>query len=235
MPPSFEVPRVRDLARHALPHLLEATLIPLVLFYTALWAAGVWAALVTGLAWSYGCLARRVLRRERIPGVLVLGTVGLTARVAVAMATGSVFVFYLQPTLATLLVAGAFLASLPAGRPLAQRLASDFCPLPDALLARAAVRRFFDRITLLWAFVHVANACTTVWLLTTQPVGVYVVAKTAVGWTISGSALLFSVLWFRRLVARESSITQLRGERARHDPQVGHERVLRVAAAHVVG
>lgn len=204
MPTVFELPRLRDLARHALPHLLEATLIPLVLFYTALWLVGVWAALVTGLVWSHACVVRRLARRERVPGVLVLGTVGITARFVVALATGSVFVFYLQPTFATLLVAGAFLASLPAGRPLAQRVASDFCPLPDALLARAPVRRFFERITILWAFVHVVNAVATVYLLMTQPVGVYVVAKTAVGWTISGSALLLSVVSFRRLLARDA-------------------------------
>lgn len=201
MHPSFEIPRLRDLARHALPHVVEATLIPLTLFYVALWAVGVWAALITGLVWSYSCILRRVLRGNRIPGILVLGAVGLTARFVVAVATGSIFVFYLQPTLGTLLVAGAFLVSLPAGRPLAQKLASDFCPLPAGLLERAPVRRFFQRITLLWAFVHVVNAGATLFLLLTQPVGVYVVAKVAVGWTVTGTGIVVSTLWFRRMMS----------------------------------
>ncbi|WP_334143856.1 VC0807 family protein [Rhabdothermincola sp.] len=203
---AFEIPRLRDLARHALPHLLEATLIPLVLFYAALWAMGVWAAILTGLAWSYGCIARRLIRRERVPGVLVLGSVGITTRFAVALATGSVFVFFLQPTLGTLLVAGAFLVSLPAGRPLAQKLAADFCPLPDHVLAHASVRRFFERITLLWAFVQVANAGATLLLLLTQPIGVFVVAKTATGWLLTGSGIAISATWFRRLVARHDLV-----------------------------
>jgi hypothetical protein len=202
VPPSFEIPRLRDLARHALPHVFEATLAPLALFYAALWLVGVWAALVTGLVWSYACIVRRVIRRDRIPGILVLGCVGLTARFLVAAATGSIFVFYLQPTLATLLVAGAFLVSLPAGRPLAQKLAADFCPLPEAFLERAPVQRFFQRITLLWALVHVVNAGVTIYLLMTQPVGVYVVAKTATGWTITGTGIAVSTWWFRRMVAR---------------------------------
>ena len=201
MPPTFELPGLRTIARHALPHLVEATLIPLVLFYVALWAMGVWAALFTGLAWSYACLIRRILKGERIPGVLVLGAVGLTARFAVALATDSVFVFYLQPTLATMLVAGAFLMSVPAGRPLAQRIASDFCPIPSSLLERAPVHDFFDRISLLWAFVHVANAVATIWLLVSQPVGVYMVAKTVAGWSLSGIGFALSVRGYRRLQA----------------------------------
>lgn len=201
MPSTFELPGLRTIARHAVPHLIEATLIPLALFYAALWAMGVWAALFTGLAWSYACILRRVIRRERIPGVLVLGAVGLTARFAVALATESVFVFYLQPTLATMLVAGAFLMSVPAGRPLAQRIAADFCPIPSSLLERAPVHDFFDRISLLWAFVHVANAIATVWLLVSQPVGVYMVAKTVAGWSLSGIGFALSVRGYRRLQA----------------------------------
>lgn len=204
MVPPFEIPRLRDLARHALPHLLEATLVPLALFYAALWLVGVWAALVTGLAWSYTCIGRRLVRRTRVPGILVLGAVGLTARFVVALATGSLFVFYLQPTFGTLLVAGAFLVSLPAGRPLAQKLAADFCPLPDGFVERPPVQRFFQRITLLWALVHVVNACATLYLLVTQPVGVYVVAKVAVGWTITGTGIVLSTLLFRRVLAGDT-------------------------------
>ena len=39
---------------------MEATFIPLVLFYAFLWTAGVWGALVAALVWSYGALARRL-------------------------------------------------------------------------------------------------------------------------------------------------------------------------------
>lgn len=202
MPVHFEIPKLRDLARHALPHLLEATIIPLCLFYAVLFLVGVWAALGTGLAWSYACVIRRVVKRDRIPGILLLGTIAMTTRFVVAVVTGSVFVFYLQPTLGTMLVAGAFLVSLPAGRPLAQKLAADFCPLPPTLLEQASVKRFFSRITLLWAFVHVANAAATLYLLITQPVGVYVIVKTFVGWTVTGSGIVISTIWFKRLMAR---------------------------------
>src|SRR5256885_16974806 len=97
----FELPRLRPLARHALPHVLEASLIPLGLFYLSMWLIGVWGALGVALLWSYGALLRRVITRRRVPGILVLGSLALTMRTVVAMISGSVVVYFLQPTLAT--------------------------------------------------------------------------------------------------------------------------------------
>ena len=125
VPARIELPQLRTMARHALPHLFEATLIPLALFYVALWYSGVWVALFAALSWSYLAIVRRILIGQRIPGLLVLGAVGLTVRTVVAMASGSVFVYFLQPSLTTVAVGGAFLLSVPAGRPLAQRLSAD--------------------------------------------------------------------------------------------------------------
>src|SRR5690606_1807017 len=195
--PPLEIPRLRALARHALPTLVEGSLVPLAVFYGALWLVGVWAGLIAGLAWSYVAIGRRLATRRPVPGLLVLGTAGLTARTAVALASGSVFVYFLQPTLTTVLVAGVFLASVPAGRPLAERLAGDFLPLPDTFLGSAPVRRFLARLTVLWAFVQLANAGLSIWLLLTQPVVTYYVAKTAGSWLLTGGAVLASTLWFR--------------------------------------
>ena len=38
--PPLEIPRLRAMARHALPNLIEASVIPLVVFYGALWLVG---------------------------------------------------------------------------------------------------------------------------------------------------------------------------------------------------
>lgn len=198
-----EIPRLRDLGRHAGPHLIEATVIPLALFYGTLWFLGVWGAILVGLGWSYAAVARRLLTGRRVPGLLLLGAFGLTARTVVAMASGSVFVYFLQPTFTTVAVAGAFLVSLPLGRPLAQRLASDFCPLPAHFLSDPGVRRFFTHITLLWAFVQLANAAITIVLLLSQPVATYVVTRAAVSVVVTGGAVAVSTWWFRRSMHRE--------------------------------
>ena len=117
-----------------------------------------WGAVLIGLGWTYAAVARRLIMGQRVPGILLLTAVTLTARTVVALASGSVVLYFLQPTLGTALVAAAFLLSVPLGRPLAERLARDFCPIPSGVLAHASVRRFFLQITLLWAFTQLANA-----------------------------------------------------------------------------
>ena len=209
--PPLEIPRLRAMARHALPSLVEASLVPLAVFYGALWLVGVWGGLVAALLWSYTAVARRLVSREPVPGLLVLGAVGLTARTVVAAASGSVFVYFLQPTLTTVVVAGVFLVSVPAGRPLAERLAGDFCPLPDTFMGSPPVRRFFARITVLWAFVQLANAAVSLWLLATQPVATYVVARTATSWLLTGGAVLASTLYFKRSMHRHGITIHWRG------------------------
>jgi hypothetical protein len=129
----------------------------------------------------------------------------------VAAVSGSVFVYFLQPTLTTVLIAGVFLLSVPAGRPLAERLAGDFCPLPQSFVGSPPVRRFFARITLLWAFVQLTNAAFSLWLLATQPVGTYVVARTAASWVLTGAAILASTLYFKRSMSRHGITVHWRG------------------------
>jgi intracellular septation protein A len=198
MHPHFEIPRVRTLARHALPRVIESTIIPVGLFYVFLRVAGVWGAVIAGLGWSYAAIARRLLRGDRVPGLLVLAALGMTVRTAIAAASGSVFLYFLQPSLVTVVVAVAFLLSVPAGKPLAERLAHDFCPLPASLMDRPAIKQVFVRITLLWAFVNLVNATVTIWLLLTTPVAVYVAAKTLVSLAVTAAGIAVSVLWFKR-------------------------------------
>jgi Protein of unknown function (DUF3159) len=202
------------MARHALPQLVEASLVPLAVFYGALWLVGVWGGLIAALAWSYTAIARRLITRTPLPGLLVLGAVGLTARTVVAIVSGSVFVYFLQPTLTTMLIAGVFLVSVPAGRPLAERLAGDFCPLPETFMSSPPVRRFFTRITVLWAFVQLTNAAFSLWLLATQPVHTYVVARTAASWVLTGGAILASTLYFKLSMRRHGVAIHWRAHRA---------------------
>ena len=143
MSTSFEMPRLRTLARQALPKLLESTVLPVGLFVGVLHFFGLWGAIIAGLGWSYAAVLRRVVTRQRIPGLLVIATLTLTARSVLAFATGSSVLYFLQPTLGTALVAVAFVVSVVLGRPLAQRIATDFCPIPEHVTADERVRRCF--------------------------------------------------------------------------------------------
>jgi hypothetical protein len=193
-----EIPHLRALGRHAVPHLLEATIIPLGLFYATLSWLGIWGAILVGLGWSYAAILRRLIQRKGVPGLLLLGTFGLTARTVVALASHSVFVYFLQPTFTTVGIAAAFLVSLALEQPLAQRLAGDFCPFPDGFFSQPGVKRFFAQITVLWGFVQLANAAITITLLITQPVATYVAARAVISVVVTVGAVAASAWWFRK-------------------------------------
>ncbi|MGH9105301.1 MAG: VC0807 family protein [Acidimicrobiales bacterium] len=201
----FELPRLRDLARRAIPQVVEATLMPLALFYAALTVLGPRGAICTALGWSYLALLRRLWRRERPPGLLLITTLVITARAVVALASGaSLFVYFLQPSLATALIGGAFLLSVPLGRPLAERLAHDFVPLPPSFVKRPKVRQLFVQISLLWALVSLANAAGTIALLVNLPIATYLAANTGLSWVLKGGAIVLSSWWFRRALRKHN-------------------------------
>jgi hypothetical protein len=205
----FELPRLRELFRRAIPQIVEATLVPLGLFYAALSLLGPKGAICTALAWNYTALLRRLWRRERLPGVLLIATLGLTARSVLALVShGSLFVYFLQPSLATALMGGAFLLSVPLGRPLAEKLAHDFVPMPASFVKRPKVRQLFVRISLLWALVSLANAAGTVAMLVNFPIGTYLAAKTGFSSALTVGGIVLSSWLFRRGLRRHGSEQQ---------------------------
>jgi hypothetical protein len=193
-----EIPRLRTLSGHAGRHVIEATLIPLALFYGAITVFGQVTALLVALGWCYLAIGRRLLTHRRVPGVLLLGAFGLTARTALALGTGSLFLYFLQPTLTNVLLGGIFLVSLASRAPMAERLAADFCPFPRAFLSHPPVRRFFNRVTLLWAGVQLANAAITIVLLVSQPVTTFLWTRSVMSTTVTAAAIAVSVVWFKR-------------------------------------
>lgn len=209
-PLRIEIPSLRSLVRHTLPNVLEGTVLPLVVFLVMLKATGVWGAMTAGLVLSYGLIARRALTGRRIPGVLILGALTLTARTALALASGSVFVYFLQPSLSTALVATAFLLSVAVRRPLAQRLAHDFCPFEPEVFGNRHVTEFFKQISLLWSFTQFANAAVTIWLLTSQSLTTYVVVSRFVSLGLTCAAITVSTLWFHRSMARNGILVARR-------------------------
>jgi hypothetical protein len=198
---TFEKPGLRSLARQGLPAIFEGTIMPLAIFYSALWAIGMWGALIAALTWSYLAVIRRIVSKQPIPGLVLLGALALTFRTALALATGNVFIYFLQPSLGTALLGFAFLASMTADQPLVQRLARDFLPVSPDFFTNPFVRRFFMRISLLWAVVMLANAAVTTWMLFQLPVSVFVISKTGASVVMTGLAIAYSVLWFGRLLS----------------------------------
>lgn len=193
-----ELPRPSAVVRRAVPRILEATVIPLVVFSVAYAVAGRWWAMGATLGWQYLCLARHLVLGHRLPGALVVGALSLSVRTAVAMISGSSFVYFVQPIVGTVATAVAFAVSAVVGRPLVERVVADIVSLPPEVQARPDVRALYRRVTWLWAGESLANAALTLWLLTSQTTGVFVGAKTLANWALAGLTLAVTVVWFRR-------------------------------------
>jgi intracellular septation protein A len=184
---------VGAVVKRLVPQLIEASLIPTVLFYVFLMASGLRWAFAAALVWSYAAVGRRILGRRPIPGVLVLTTVGITMRTVVLICSGSTFMYFLQPILGTVVTGAVFGVSVLIGRPLVGRFASDFCPLSAEVESRPAVSALFRRLTYMWAGLNIAAALTSLTLLITVPVPVFVGTKTVAVWVITCIGLVVTV------------------------------------------
>ncbi len=197
---------LRQVARRSFPRLVEATIVPAILFYTSLVIFGFSTALGAALCWSYGALAcRRILRRP-IPPILMLAVLALTLRTIVAIASGSAFIYFLQPILGTTVVAGIFLYSIASGRPLVGRMAVDFCPIAPDVAARPGVVRLFTGLTALWAGVNLVSALTTLALLVTLPLAPFIITKTITSLSITVLGIVLTVTWSLRTAHREGLV-----------------------------
>lgn len=197
-PHVFTLPRIGEISRQALPHLIEGTIAPLALFYAGLHWFGLNAAITATLGFAYLAVAGRLLRGRPIPGMLLLSAILLTARSVLSLLTGSAFLYFLQPTLGGALLAIVFLGSALVKRPLAERLARDLVPLPDHVLGAAWVRTFFVRVTILWATTFAVNAGLSLWLLMTRSIGTFMIGRTAASWVLTVAAIAASTLAFLR-------------------------------------
>ena len=176
-PHAHERPRLGTVVRRVSLSLLIACVVPAVLFYTTFALAGVWTAILVALGWSYGAIAFRALTGRRTSGLLLLTALLITARTALALATDSTFVYFLQPIVSDGVVATAFLLSLVTARPMVARLAGDFYPMDHELAMRPRVRRLFRHLTVLWALLGLGKAMLTLWLLQSQSLATFVLVK----------------------------------------------------------
>lgn len=193
-------------ARHALPAVVESTLVPTAIFYVTLLALGTWAAYGAALGWAFVAVARRKRRGDRVPGILVLALLGLAVRTALAAVTGSTFLYFAQPILGTTLFAALFLASAATTRPFVARIAGDFYPLTDEVAGRRRVQRLFRRLTVLWALVQLVNAAAGLSLLVTLPTTLFVPARTVAALAITAVGVAATVVWSLRVARVEGLV-----------------------------
>ncbi|WP_433868652.1 VC0807 family protein [Saccharopolyspora sp. CA-218241] len=188
---------------HAAKHLVETVLAPLLLFYALFQVTDFTGGLLAALGWVVAALVFRFSIGAKIPMVLWLTAAVLVVRTGLGFATGSTFVYFLEPSVQNFLLAAALLVSVPFERTFLAKLAADFCVLPPELTGHVRVQRFFRRVSLLWALVFTVNGLTTLWVLGQATLEHFMLVSTVGSFALVALAAVASLVWFRR---------ELRGE-----------------------
>jgi hypothetical protein len=204
--PPVTLPRLTALARQAAPKLLEGVVAPLAVFYLAMVVLGFKWALVATVAWVYLGVGWRLIRRVKVPATMWLASFAITIRALVSFWTGTWMWFFIQPEMGTICISMAFLASVRLNKPIVQKLTLDYIHLPSAVLKHERIRRFFARITLLWAFVLLMNSTLSIALAVYESLagslGTFMILRTSAVAVISGCAIAFSIFAFKRVLRR---------------------------------
>jgi hypothetical protein len=191
------------------PYLLEASIIPTALFYVLLVVGDMRWALVGALTWTYGAIARRIVGSRPVPALLVLATLGITVRTIVYLFSNNDFVYFVQPIMRTTLTGLLFAGSVLVGRPLIARFAGDFCPLAADVRVRPGILRLFKRLSIVWALVNGVAAASSLVLLLTVPVSVFVVTAAVSAWIVTCTGIVVTVAVSVTTARREGLVTAL--------------------------
>jgi len=136
--------------------------------------------------------------------LLLLGTILVTLRTVIAFVTGSSFLYFAQPTAGTVAISLVLFGSAIIGRPFTQRFAHDFCPMDPEIMRRPPVRRFFIRISVLWATILMLNAGLVFWLLVSSSLRSFVLERSAVTYGLTAVAIFFSITRFVATMRRDN-------------------------------
>jgi hypothetical protein len=202
-------PNLAAILKHLALSLLMANVIPAALFYVCLRTGNVWAALIAALVWCYGAIAWRAGTQRLVSGLLLVTVIGLTVKTALAFASGSTFLYFLQPAVTDAVVALLFMVSLLTARPIVSRLAADFYPMTADVAGRPRIQRLFWHLTLFWAVICLIRCAVTIWLLESLPTVTFVAVKSLVALFVILAATSVTVYASFR-VARNEGLLQHR-------------------------
>jgi hypothetical protein len=157
---SYLLPILRVI-RQGAPRVIEGIVGPSAAFLTgrAVWGLG--GALILAFAWTGGCLAWRIARHGAASGLLIIASVSLVLRTAVAVLFHSSTAFFLGPDIVTAGLGAAFLASAFTSKPLVARVAADFVPPRMLDLSDPRATRLCRVGSALWGAEQIITAAVT--------------------------------------------------------------------------
>jgi intracellular septation protein A len=168
-----------------------ATLIPLAVFYIGLGLGSVVFAIVASVVYAYGVAAYQYRKNRRVSGMLLMTLLMVTLRALAAGISGHTFAYFFVPVIETGGFGLLFLATMFTSEPLIVRLARDFVPhLAEDLATRRSLIRSLSAV---WTLTYLASGGTTLLLLLTQSIPVYVTAHELAGWAWVAAGVTASI------------------------------------------
>jgi hypothetical protein len=213
----IDMPGWRPIVKQVVTTMVTVSLLPMAVFYTAMSLFGLRTAALATVLLYYAGLILRYTRGKPVLAAALLTAGLLSLRTVVMFFTGSAVLYFLQPVAGTVAVGTVIAATALAGRPVLDRLAHEFCPLPRDMSERLRKTRFFSRISVVWSVTYLINAAGTVWLLTNASLGGFLVLKSVLSPLITISAVAASYGIFRATVRNEN----VRIRWAHHQPWKG--------------
>jgi hypothetical protein len=176
-----------------------ATYIPLVLFYSVMTLGSVPWAILGSVLYAYAVSAYQYVKRGRVSGMLLITMFMATTKAVAALASGHMVVYFAVPVFETAGFGLMFVATMFTSEPLVVRLARDLIPhAADDIASRQALIR---TLSVVWTIIYLASGATTLALLTTVSLPVYLGAHTLTGWFWTGSGIVGSVMLWRRVAS----------------------------------
>jgi hypothetical protein len=155
------------------------------------------AALTTGAV----LIVVRLLRREALMSAL-RGLAGLAVAVLFAVASGEARDFFLPGIVVDAAYAVVFAGSTLVGRPLVGAVHAALYGTGPAWREDGHLRSIFTIATLGWTLVFTIRASVQVAFYLGDVPGLLAVSKLALGWPLTGAAVVLTLAYLRRVTAR---------------------------------
>jgi hypothetical protein len=190
------------LLRTAAWNVNEAAGLPLLAFLLGDWLAGRIVGLCSGLASILIVTAVHKIRSGTVPRLLLISAALLIVQTALALATGQLWIYFLQVPIGKLALSLLFARSAPTADPMVSRLATEVVALRHPGARYPGLQRFFQGATWMWAGTFLILAVVFAVFLLTQPISGFIVLSTIVTVGLVGVIIGVSALWFFTVLRR---------------------------------
>jgi hypothetical protein len=198
----LELPRPCRLLRTAGWNLAESVALPGIGYVIGQELAGRNAAMLAGAAVLWLIAIVRKVGTGSVPGLVTISALTMTVQAAVAIATGSVWLFLLQFPLGNLAMAVLFARTAPTRKPLVAQLSAEVVALRQPSTHHPSLNRFFRGATWLWAALFFLMTVGFSVMMVTEPVKLFLVLTTAVTIGIVVIGTVISALWFLAVIRK---------------------------------